>query len=153
MKKKKRMVILALAIIMVVTAAYLMFKAPGDPADRFARLLNRRDIEKPNIIFITLDTTRADHLPCYGYKKTHTPVMDELARKGAVFEQCISPTPLTLPAHASMMTGQYPTFHGIRVNGNNALSQQHETLAEKLAEQGYSCGAFIARLFWTAAGA
>ncbi|MFP4081382.1 MAG: sulfatase-like hydrolase/transferase [Candidatus Aminicenantes bacterium] len=122
---------------------FLIFRPEKEPQREFSRLISDQGIEKPNIIFITLDTTRSDHLPCYGYTKVKTPHLDSLARKGMVFEQCTASSPLTLPSHASMMTGLYPTYHGVRVNGNTALSGQHLTLAELLAGQGYQCGAFI----------
>lgn len=133
--------IVAVGIIAVVL--YLMFPLKKDPKKQYASLMNEKRIEKPNIVLITLDTTRADHLPCYGYTGVKTPHLDELAVKGIVFEQCTSSSPLTLPSHASMMTGLYPTFHRVRVNGNTAVSQEHLTLAEVLSEQGYQCGAFI----------
>jgi arylsulfatase A-like enzyme/tetratricopeptide (TPR) repeat protein len=143
-KKNVRFLVVVAAVIAVVIAAWLLFRSEKDPRRRFAQLLSQQDIHKPNIIFITLDTTRADRLGCYGYTNVETPFIDKLAEKGILFEQCISPIPLTLPSHCSMMTGLYPTFHGVRVNGNTALSQQHQTMAEVFAQQGYQCGAFIA---------
>jgi len=131
------------ALIVVAVVVYLTFPLGKDPKEQFVSLMNEKGIEKPNVILITLDTTRADHLPCYGYTGVKTPHLDELAKKGIVFEQCTSSSPLTLPSHASMMTGLYPTFHKVRVNGNTAVSQEHLTLAEVLSEQGYQCGAFI----------
>ncbi len=146
-KKKKTTVILPIAITAAVIAVavilYLTFLQKRDPVQEFAALMNANGIEKPNIVLITLDTTRADHLPCYGYTGVRTPHLDALVKKGIVFEQCTSSSPLTLPSHASMMTGLYPTYHGVRVNGNTAVSQVHLTLAELLSEQGYQCGAFI----------
>ena len=61
-----------------------------------------------NILLITLDTTRADHLGCYGYKPARTPNLDRMAREGVRFAQVYCPAPLTLPSHASIMTGLYP---------------------------------------------
>src|SRR5438045_3424051 len=60
---------------------------------------------KLNLILITLDTTRADHLGCYGYREALTPTLDGLARRGVLFERAYTPVPLTLPAHASIHTG------------------------------------------------
>lgn len=127
-----------------VVAFFIGVMSRNTPAEDFKELLAGADIEKPNIVFITLDTTRADRLGCYGSKNVKTPHMDSMAENGVLFETCISSSPLTLPSHCSMMTGQYPTFHGVRVNGNTALSKQHHTLAELLAGDGYQCGAFIA---------
>jgi arylsulfatase A-like enzyme len=96
-----------------------------------------------NMLLVTLDTTRADHVGCYGYAGAETPALDALARDGVVFEQCITPTAFTLPSHSSIMTGMYPPFHGVRVNGGAALADVHSTLAERLAAGGYRCGAFV----------
>ncbi|MGZ5554861.1 MAG: sulfatase-like hydrolase/transferase, partial [Candidatus Aminicenantales bacterium] len=103
-----------------------------------------RGVEKPNVLLVTLDTTRADHLPCYGYAGVSTPNLDAVAGRGIVFEQAATATPLTLPSHSTIMTGMYPTFHGVRVNGNTALGDDQTTLAEVLSARGYDTGAFIA---------
>ena len=98
---------------------------------------------KPNVLLITLDTTRADHLPAYGYTEISTPHLDSLVKNGILFRQCATTSPLTLPAHSSIFTGTYPTYHGVRINGNTALSSEHLTLAEAFAENGYQTGAFV----------
>ncbi|HEY3963675.1 MAG TPA: sulfatase-like hydrolase/transferase [Planctomycetaceae bacterium] len=100
--------------------------------------------QRLNLILITLDTTRADHLGCYGYRGALTPTLDGLAEHGVLFERAYTPVPLTLPAHASMHTGLYPFEHGIFTNGNHGLPTEIPTLAEVLAERGYATGAFIA---------
>jgi arylsulfatase A-like enzyme/cytochrome c-type biogenesis protein CcmH/NrfG len=94
-------------------------------------------------LLITVDTTRADHLPAYGYKKIKTPNLDALAKNGVLFKQCATTSPLTLPAHCSIHTGTYPTYHGVRINGNTALSSEHLTLAEAFSQKGYQTGAFV----------
>jgi arylsulfatase A-like enzyme len=91
-----------------------------------------------------LDTTRADHLGVYGYADAETPNTDALARRGVLFTQAMSVAPLTLPAHTSIMTGTYPTYHGVRVNGNTAVGQAQTTIAETLSERGYATGAWVA---------
>ena len=96
------------------------------------------------MVLITLDTTRADHLGCYGNANARTPALDAVARRGILFAQAATPVPLTLPAHCTIMTGLYPTFHGVRLNGNTALGQDHTTIAEALSRQGYDTAAFIA---------
>ena len=98
----------------------------------------------PNLLLITLDTTRADRLGCYGYSLADTPVLDSLARRGVLFERAFTPAPLTLPAHASMLTGLNPPEHGLRINGQNRLDDSVSTLAELLKERGYVTGAFLA---------
>jgi len=113
------------------------------PAQRVSREWKKLGVDKPNVVIVTLDTTRADHLGPYGYDRVRTPVLDGLARRGTLFEECASVAPLTLPSHSTIFTGVYPTFHGVRVNGNTALGDEQTTLAEILASRGYSCGAFI----------
>ena len=146
MKQNKLFLYLIVTAVLVaaVIVFFLIFFQKKDSVQRFADLMDKEGIEKPNIILITLDTTRADHLPCYGYPGVKTPYLDALAREGIVFEQCTTSSPLTLPSHTSIMTGLYPTYHGVRVNANTAVSQKHLTLAELFTRQGYQCGAFIA---------
>jgi len=95
-----------------------------------------------NILLITLDTTRADHLGSYGYKPAKTPNLDRLAQEGIRFARVYCPAPLTLPSHASIMTGLYPVTHGVRNNGHD-LPSGIRTLAEILKGQGYSTTAFV----------
>ena len=99
--------------------------------------------KKPNVLLITLDTVRADYLSCNGSKKVQTPHLDRLARGGVNFKRARTSVPLTLPAHASIMTGNYPPVHGVRDNGTYRLPHEQLTLAEVLDEQGYETAAFI----------
>src|SRR3954451_10899640 len=62
-----------------------------------------------NVVVITVDTLRADHLRCYGYSKIETPALDAVAKRGVLFENAVAQTPLTPPSHASIFTGQNPT--------------------------------------------
>jgi arylsulfatase A-like enzyme/Tfp pilus assembly protein PilF len=103
-----------------------------------------RSGKPPNVLLITLDTTRADRLGCYGYPAGLTPNIDGVADRGVLFERAYSTVPLTLPSHSSMMTGLYPPEHGVRVNGANALSEDVGTLAEVMSNSNYRTGAFIA---------
>lgn len=96
-----------------------------------------------SIVMVTLDTTRADRLGCYGATSGLTPFLDEMAKKGVVFEAAQTVAPVTLPAHASMMTGLYPIKHGARNNGMFVVPDEIETLAEVFSEEGYATGAFI----------
>lgn len=97
-----------------------------------------------NVLLITLDTTRADRIGCYGYAAAATPSLDALARRGVLFERAYAPAPLTLPSHASMLTGLYPPEHGLHNNGQGALPAGLPTLATELRAAGYETGAFIA---------
>jgi arylsulfatase A-like enzyme/Tfp pilus assembly protein PilF len=96
-----------------------------------------------NLLVITLDTTRADRLGAYGYKTAQTPNLDSLAQKGVMFQQCYTPVPLTLAAHCSIFSGQYPLAHHVRGNGLYMLSQDTDTLAEQMKKNGYQTFAVI----------
>ncbi|MEM9406929.1 MAG: sulfatase-like hydrolase/transferase [Acidobacteriota bacterium] len=93
---------------------------------------------------ISIDTLRADHVGSYGYSDAKTPTLDRLAATGARFERATSVMPLTLPAHSSLFTGTFPTFHGVRDNGGFYLSEEATTLAEALGAEGYDTAGFVA---------
>jgi arylsulfatase A-like enzyme/Tfp pilus assembly protein PilF len=96
-----------------------------------------------NVILVTLDTTRADRIGCYGYGAALTPALDAMAANGVLFERAYTPVPLTLPSHASMLTGLYPPEHGLHVNGMGRLTKEIPVLAEILTQKNYSTGAFL----------
>ena len=96
-----------------------------------------------SLILITVDTLRADALGCYGASAPATPAIDSLAKAGALFEDASAVMPITLPAHASLMTGRYPLAHGARHNIAYVLAEQEETLAETLRGRGFRTGAFV----------
>jgi arylsulfatase A-like enzyme len=100
--------------------------------------------DRPSIVLFTLDTTRADHLGCYGSASARTPALDALARDAVRFTNAHATCPITLPSHASMLTGLYPFRHGVRENTSFALPAAADTLAEKLAREGYETAAFVA---------
>ena len=95
----------------------------------------------PSVLLITLDTTRADRLGVYG-GPVPTPAYDRLAASGAVFERAYASTPLTTPSHATILTGLSPLSHGVRENGDAALSPEIPTLATRLSEAGWTGAAF-----------
>lgn len=97
-----------------------------------------------HVILITLDTTRADRLSCYGSTAAPTTHIDQLAKQGTLFAHCASASPSTLPSHASMMTGCYPFKHGARANSGFKLADQQVTLAEQLSNAGWVTHAEIA---------
>ena len=97
----------------------------------------------PDILLITLDTTRADHLGAYGDRRARTPRLDRLANEGVLFERALAAAPITLPAHASLFTGLYPFAHGVRNNGNFSLNASAPTLATALHDGGYLTAAFV----------
>ena len=98
-------------------------------------------MEQPDIIFIVLDTQRADRLGCYGRKKANTPNLDRFAAEGVLFEQAISPAQWTIPSHASMFTGLYPTAHQV-TQSSQSLPAERPHLAELLRDSGYQTVAF-----------
>ncbi len=101
----------------------------------------------PNVLLVTLDTTRADHLSCYGYEKKTSPVLDKLAEQGVLFEKAMAQAAVTPVSHASILTGLYPFHHGLRIlhgtNYQSKLTSDQVTLAEMLTEHGYATGAFV----------
>jgi len=99
-----------------------------------------------NLLLVTFDTTRADHIGAYGYAAAETPNVDGLAAAGVLFEECISPAPLTLPAHSSLLSGLSPDHHGARNNGTHTLPDKVRTLAEILHDSGFHCGAVVSSL-------
>jgi arylsulfatase len=119
--------------------------------------------QPPSLVLVTLDTTRVDHLSCYGYERVTSPALDALAARGVVFDRAWSTSSWTLPAHASLFTGLYPSRHGADYDPRGGavlgdvvglpvaklmragkLADDAVTLAELLAARGYATGAFVA---------
>ncbi|MEZ4650192.1 MAG: sulfatase-like hydrolase/transferase [Candidatus Eisenbacteria bacterium] len=96
-----------------------------------------------NLLLISMDTTRRDHLSVYGFEKPTTPHLDALAAEGIVFDRATAPTPITLPSHTTMMTGLYPFHHRVRNNGAYIVGDSLQTLAESLQGRGYRTGAIV----------
>lgn len=119
----------------VVAAAALVWWQLGPATGWTPRALN--------VVVVTADTLSADKLGCYGNPDIETPHLDRLAASGVLFENAVTTSPITLPAHASLFTGTYPIHHGVRDNGGYYLEPEHRTLAESLKEQGYATGAFV----------
>jgi choline-sulfatase len=129
--------ILGVAVLALGLLAAVLLLRPG--RERTFRSLSG---SAPNVLLITLDTTRADHLGCYGFELAATPNLDRLARNGIRFARVYAPAPLTLPSHSSIMTGLYPATHGVRNNGHD-LAPKWRTLAEILKGRGFSTAAFV----------
>lgn len=96
---------------------------------------------RPNLLLVTVDTLRADRVGCYG--GSGTPAIDRLCTEGVKFERAYTPVPLTLPAHATILTGLEPPEHGVRGNGVYILGDEHRTIAEILRDNGYDTAAFV----------
>src|SRR6266480_6228509 len=120
----------------VVTALCALAALGGNPAQR-------EKAGVPNLVLITIDTLRPDHLECYGYKLVRTPRINSLAADGILAERAYTPVPLTLPSHASILTGTYPFFHGVRDMGGFVLQESPPTLATLLSRGGFHTAAFV----------
>jgi arylsulfatase A-like enzyme/Tfp pilus assembly protein PilF len=96
-----------------------------------------------NVILVTIDTLRADRVGVDGGLRGLTPTLDDLGRNGAVFLDATAHAPLTLPSHASILTGRYPTAHGVHDNAGFVLSDRVPTLATLLHAAGYQTAAFV----------
>ena len=125
----------ALAVALLVAVLWARSKGPAAPAHGDPPL---------SLLLVTIDTLRADHLGCYGDGDASTPAIDRLAAEGVLFEQASTCVPVTLPSHASILTGTYPVFHGVRNNGAYRLDDAALTLAEILRGRGWRTGAVIA---------
>jgi arylsulfatase A-like enzyme/Tfp pilus assembly protein PilF len=121
----------ARVLVLTVSAMVLLFP----PA--------RAQSAAPNVLLITIDTVRADRVGAYGYTKGATPTIDRLAREGVRFADATSQAPLTGPAHAAMLTGQYPARLGVRDNASTPLPDSATTIAEAFKAKGFRTGGFI----------
>jgi arylsulfatase A-like enzyme/Tfp pilus assembly protein PilF len=121
-----------IAIIAVAAAVIAVILVLGQGPGRY------------NVLLVSIDTLRPDHLGCYGHKNIDTPNIDGLAAEGFLFLDAIATVPLTLPSHTSLLTGLLPTTCGVRDNGAFALSDQFTTLAEIFLREGYSTAGFVA---------
>jgi len=96
-----------------------------------------------NVLVVSFDTTRADHMASYGHPRADTPNVDRLAAEGTRFDRAYASVPVTLPSHSTILTGTYPMFHGVRDNGVFVLADRNLTLAEILASAGYRTAAAV----------
>ena len=100
---------------------------------------------RPNVLLVVVDTLRADHLGCYGHFRPTSPAIDALAADAVRFEHAYSTSPWTMPSVASILTGQYPSSHGLWKTFR-PLSEHSVTLAEIFAEQGYRTAGVISQI-------
>ena len=96
-----------------------------------------------NLLLVTIDTLRADHVGAYGYSRSQASFVDQIAQSGAVFERAYAAAPITLPSHATLMTGRYPPGHASRDNGMH-VSRTVPTIATELKAHGFKTAAFVA---------
>lgn len=128
---RKRLLIGILSVVIVAgVGGLLLQKRTGESAIK-------------QVLLISIDTCRADYLSCYGFNRPTTRNIDRLAAESVVFTHAISPAPITLPAHASMLTGTIPPYHGVRDNMDSRLGETQTTLAEILGGAGFATGAIV----------
>ena len=119
---------------------FIRWKRSGEPLPAGGQ----RKGGRPNILLISIDTLRADHLGCYGYGRPTSPNIDGLAKKGVLFENAFSPASWTLPGHMSIFTSLYPSFHKLEARrGNLRLDSSEQTIAELLKDVGYRTASFV----------
>ena len=139
----------AVAALAVVIASFTVDRNlyPPSPENRGV------STSAPNVILITMDTVRADHLSVYGYERDTTPNLRELAKDAVLYTRAVAPSDVTLSTHGSMFTGLYPTWHGAHTvepgtQPANAMAfplpDRHVTLAERLQARGYSTAEVVA---------
>jgi arylsulfatase A-like enzyme/Tfp pilus assembly protein PilF len=109
----------------------------------FQAACSSRRAAPSNILLITVDTLRADHLGCYGYTGVAPPTIDALAREGVLFERAFAQVPLTWPSHVAILTGTYPFANGVQDFTGQPLAADYRTLAESLKAHGYATGAVV----------
>ncbi len=113
----------------------------------FAQCLAAVDVKgtkpAPNVILMTIDTVRADHVGCYGAKNVQTPTLDGLARDGVVFDHAVSQVPLTWPSHAVILTGLYPFQDGVQDFTGQPLEARFKSVAQSFKQHGYATGAVV----------
>lgn len=133
------------AAVFLVVCGHLIL-AFLQPAQGSSRARASGSSGRPNLVLITLDTVRADHLSAYGYGRATTPNLDRAARQGVLFENAIATSSWTFPSHASMFTGLLPHQHG--ANYSSPLATGCLTLAQALESEGYDTAAFVANTLW-----
>jgi len=137
--KSRRLLIVAVFVVVAAVAAALLLRPdwlrslPGAPPAA----------APPNVLLVTIDTLRADHVGAYGYHAGRTETLDRLAREGVLLEDAVVQVPQTRPSHASLLTGLQPYQHGIRDNFSAPLDASHPTLATLLERQGYATAGFV----------
>ena len=127
--KNKKTILSVLLAVATIAIGYVIISKQAVP-------------DKPDIILISIDSLRPDHLGCYGYRQPTSPTIDNLAGDGVRFENAISTTSWTLPAHAALFTGLYDSAHGLIAAGLR-LADANVTLAEVLSQAGYQTAGFF----------
>jgi arylsulfatase A-like enzyme/Tfp pilus assembly protein PilF len=124
--------------LLLVTSAFAE-TAPARPA----RPIARKPSSAPNVLLVTIDTLRADHIGAYGAKNVETPTIDRLALNGVLFENAYSQVPLTLASHTSLLTGTFPFHNGVQDFTGQPLKPEVRSVAQALQAQGYDTAAIV----------
>ena len=130
-KAKIRKIIWAAGIILAVLFTYKLLS-----------IFMGEGSKRANVLLITLDTLRPDHLTTYGYQRATSPALDELAKDSFVFDEAFTVATTSGPSHATLLTGLYPAQHGLLDNGQE-LNDETRTLAEILRQAGYDTAGFV----------
>src|SRR5216684_7800546 len=137
MISNRRLVIVAGAVVVTAATSWLVFHATS------TRRLAHGACGGCNVLLVTIDTLRVDRVGAFGGSPGLTPTLDRLAREGLRLTRAYASAPLTLPSHASILTGMSPPRHGVRANGLFRLGPELPTLATVLKAAGYRTGAFV----------
>jgi len=136
--------VLAPAVVLLIVATRILSHGVTQAA---ATGLPRAPQASTNVLIVVMDTVRADHFSALGYSRSTTPNLDRLASQGVLFENAMSTSSWTLPAHASLLTGRYPFEHGAEVK---TYDGRYPTLPEAFRARGYRTGAFSANTYYFA---
>ncbi|PYV68294.1 MAG: hypothetical protein DMG96_36935 [Acidobacteria bacterium] len=123
--------------------ALLLVFSVVQPLHMLAATVAHAPKARPNVVLITIDTVRADHVGCYGAKNVQTPTLHSLGRDGIVFERAISQVPLTWPSHTVILTGTYPFQNGVQDFTGTPLAPQFRSVAQAFKDDGYRTGAVV----------
>ena len=118
---------------------------PGCASEKVGQQLPAGHAQRPDLILLSIDTLRADHLGCYGYARDTSPFLDELARQGTRFTSAWAPSPWTLPSHATLLSGYLPQHHGA-IEVEHSIATDIPMLSEVLSESGYTCCGVVTSL-------
>jgi choline-sulfatase len=127
-------------LLVVALASAAMAQIPGGAP---ARRRLAQPAGRPNVLLVTIDTVRADHVGCYGATSVKTPSIDALARDGIVFERALSQVPLTWPSHVAILTGTYPFHNGVQDFTGQPLAADFRTVAQAFSDHGYASAAVV----------
>jgi len=134
----KKYLLMAAPVLVILILLFLVFQPRWQ-----ARLNNKKKLKNLNVILITIDTLRWDYVSLYEGRKAYTPTLDRLAEEGVWFKNCIAQTPLTLPSHATILSGTYPLNHLVTDNSGLQVPDQLNLISEILRNRGFVTAAFI----------